>query len=142
MKVEFKCVQCNATTKKQNCFCDGCMKEFLKEAAEDWNQQEVLLDRIEKLDGSILEFWVMTDGTISEFTIKESDMEQKPKEIECSTCGGYGYTQAISMSWTEAQFDEFSCPDCEGYGVIEIQAEMDQSTETNEGEAAKPVIEP
>lgn len=30
----------------------------------------------------------------------------------CSTCGGYGYTQAMSMSWTEAQFNEFACPSC------------------------------
>ena len=60
-------------------------------------------------------------------------------EVTCDCCGGYGYTEAISMSWIEAQFKEFECPCCEGYGVIEIEVEMDQSTETNEGEGTESV---
>lgn len=30
----------------------------------------------------------------------------------CETCWGTGYTESVSINWTEAQFEEFSCPDC------------------------------
>lgn len=30
----------------------------------------------------------------------------------CMFCGNTGYTEAMSMQWTEAQFDEFACPNC------------------------------
>lgn len=31
---------------------------------------------------------------------------------QCETCWGTGYTESLSMNWTEEQFREFSCPDC------------------------------
>ena len=34
------------------------------------------------------------------------------RETVCDACGGYGYTEAVSMSWTEEQFQEFSCKEC------------------------------
>ena len=30
----------------------------------------------------------------------------------CDTCGGYGYIEAISMSWTESDFEENVCKQC------------------------------
>lgn len=31
---------------------------------------------------------------------------------ECTTCWGTGYTQSMSMSWTEDDFVEYACPSC------------------------------
>ena len=45
--------------------------------------------------------------------------EARLKYTECPDCGGYGYTEAVSMSWTDDQLEEFSCKTCEGHGCIE-----------------------
>lgn len=30
----------------------------------------------------------------------------------CDVCSGYGYTEAISLSWTESDFEEYTCKQC------------------------------
>lgn len=31
---------------------------------------------------------------------------------ECGVCGGYGYTEVYSLSWTESDFEEYGCEQC------------------------------
>lgn len=38
---------------------------------------------------------------------------------ECGSCSGSGYTQAISMSWTDDQLEEFECPHCDSGWIFE-----------------------
>lgn len=42
------------------------------------------------------------------------------REVECGSCGGYGYTEAVSLAWSESEFREFSCPSCCGDGFVEV----------------------
>lgn len=34
------------------------------------------------------------------------------KEFYCEECEGYGYTEAVSMSWTDSDFEEYACKQC------------------------------
>lgn len=34
------------------------------------------------------------------------------RAAECERCWGTGYTQSLSMSWTEDDFVEYACPSC------------------------------
>lgn len=38
------------------------------------------------------------------------------RATECTTCWGTGYTQSMSMSWTEDDFVEYACPVCSESG--------------------------
>lgn len=40
----------------------------------------------------------------------------------CPACDGYGYTEAMSLSWSEAEAEEFSCVFCFGVGYLPSEA--------------------
>lgn len=44
------------------------------------------------------------------------------REVECGSCGGYGYTEAVSLAWSESEFREFACSCCDGAGFFEVAA--------------------
>lgn len=41
----------------------------------------------------------------------------------CDVCSGYGYTEVISLSWTESDFEEYTCKHCNQEQENDIELE-------------------